>query len=79
MAMRIPPAMLLVALTVHVSADAKAFALRNQAQNQTPTFTASVDLVRTDAIVRDPRGQFIADLKAGELEVYEDGVKQDIV
>ncbi len=49
------------------------------AQSQTPTFTASVDLVRTDAIVRDARGQFIADLKAGELEVYEDGVKQDIV
>jgi VWFA-related protein len=49
------------------------------AQNQTPTFTAGVDLVRTDVIVRDARGQFIADLKAGEFEVYEDGVKQDIV
>ncbi len=47
--------------------------------NQTPTFTASVDLVRTDAIVRDGRGQFIADLKPGEFEVYEDGVKQQIV
>jgi VWFA-related protein len=49
------------------------------AQNQTPTFTAGVDLVRTDVIVRDARGQFIADLKAGEFEVYEDGVKQHIV
>jgi VWFA-related protein len=49
------------------------------AQNRTPTFTASVDLVRTDAIVRDARGQFIADLKAGEFEVSEDGVTQDIV
>jgi VWFA-related protein len=38
----------------------------------------NVDLVRTDAIVRDARGQFIADLKAGELEVYEDGVRQEI-
>ena len=35
--------------------------------------------MRTDAIVRDARGQFIADLKAGEFEVYEDGVKQEIV
>ena len=46
-------------------------------QNQ-PTFKVNVDLVTTDAIVRDARGQFIADLKAGELEVYEDGVRQAI-
>jgi VWFA-related protein len=46
-------------------------------QNQ-PTFKVNVDLVTTDAIVRDGRGQFIADLKAEELEVYEDGVKQAI-
>jgi VWFA-related protein len=48
-------------------------------QNQTPRFTAGVDLVRTDVIVRDARGQFIADLKPGEVEVFEDGVKQEIV
>jgi hypothetical protein len=47
------------------------------AQNQ-PNFKVNVDLVTTDAIVRDARGQFIADLKTGELEVYEDGVKQVI-
>jgi VWFA-related protein len=29
-------------------------------------------------IVRDNRDQFVSDLKAGELEVFEDGVKQDI-
>ena len=48
-----------------------------QRQNQ-PNFKVNVDLVTTDAIVRDARGQFIADLKAGEMEVYEDGVKQAI-
>jgi VWFA-related protein len=47
-------------------------------QQRQPTFKASVDLVSTDVIVRNQRGQFIADLKSGELEVYEDGVKQDI-
>jgi VWFA-related protein len=47
------------------------------AQDQ-PTFKVNVDLVRTDVIVRDARGQFIADLKPGELDVYEDGAKQDI-
>jgi VWFA-related protein len=56
-----------------------AIASTSAAQNQTPTFTAGVDLVRTDAIVRDARGQFIADLKEGEFEVFEDGVKQPIV
>ena len=60
-------AMVLPLLVVAVSA----------AQNQ-PNFKVNVDLVTTDAIVRDARGQFIADLKAGELEVYEDGVKQVI-
>ena len=46
-------------------------------QNQ-PNFKVNIDLVTTDAIVRDTRGQFIADLKPGEMEVYEDGVKQAI-
>ena len=39
----------------------------------------SVDLVTTDVIVRDRNGQFIADLKKDEFEVFEDGVKQEIV
>jgi VWFA-related protein len=46
---------------------------------QQPTFRIAVDLVRTDVIVRDGRDQFIADLKPSEFEVWEDGVKQDIV
>jgi VWFA-related protein len=48
-------------------------------QASQPTFRVSVDLVTTDVIVRDNRDQFVADLKAGEFEVFEDGVKQDIV
>jgi VWFA-related protein len=38
-----------------------------------------VELITTDVIVRDGRGQFIADLKKDEFEVYEDGVKQQMV
>jgi VWFA-related protein len=46
---------------------------------QDPTFRVSVDLVTTDAIPRDQKTeQFIADLKAEEFEIYEDGVKQQI-
>ena len=47
-------------------------------QDPSATFRVSVDLVTTDVIVRDSRDQFIADLKAGEFEIYEDGVKQEI-
>jgi len=45
---------------------------------QQPTFRVSVDLVTTDAIVRDLKGQFVPDLKMEDFEVYEDGVKQDV-
>ena len=38
-----------------------------------------VELITTDAIVRDGRGQFIADLKKDEFEIFEDGVKQELV
>ncbi len=38
-----------------------------------------VELITTDVIVRDNRGQFIADLKKDEFEVFEDGVKQQVV
>jgi VWFA-related protein len=43
-----------------------------------PTFRVAVDLVTTDVIVRDDKGTFISDLKAGDFDVFEDGVKQDI-
>jgi VWFA-related protein len=38
-----------------------------------------IDLVTTSVIVRDNRGQFVADLKKDEFEVFEDGVKQEVV
>lgn len=39
----------------------------------------SFDIVTTDVIVRDNSGQFIADIKKNEFEVFEDGVKQDVI
>jgi VWFA-related protein len=43
-----------------------------------PTFRARIDLVTTDVIVRDDRGQFVADLKREDFEVFEDDVKQEV-
>ena len=45
---------------------------------QRPTFRADVTLVTTDVVVRDERGQFVADLKREEFEVLEDGVPQEV-
>jgi hypothetical protein len=45
-------------------------------QGPVPQFRARVDLITTDVIVRDGMGQFVADLKKGEFEVFEDGVNR---
>ena len=37
-----------------------------------------LDIITTDVIVRDNRGQFVADLKKEEFEVLEDGVPQEV-
>jgi VWFA-related protein len=39
----------------------------------------SVDLVTTDVIVRDEKGQFVPNLSKNDFEVLEDGVKQELV
>src|SRR5476649_1018577 len=44
-----------------------------------PTFSVQVDLVTTDLVARDGKGNFVSDLTRDEFEVLEDGVKQDIV
>lgn len=37
-----------------------------------------LDIITTDVIVRDNRGQFVADLKKEDFEVLEDGVPQEV-
>ena len=47
-------------------------------QRQTPTISRTIELVRSDVIVRDSRGQFVPDLKKEEFVISEDGVLQEI-
>jgi VWFA-related protein len=49
-----------------------------QSTREQPTFRVRVDLVTTDAIVRDASGQFVPDLTKLEFEIFEDGVRQEI-
>jgi VWFA-related protein len=64
-------ALLLLGLTA-------ALVAQTAAPDQAPTFRVQVDLVTNDVIVRDDRGNFVADLRKDDFEIYEDGVKQDI-
>jgi len=74
----------LVALAVGLSAQTPqapqtaAPAQQPPQPTQPPNFTARIDLVTNDVIVRDDKGNFIPDLKKEDFEVYEDGVKQEI-
>jgi VWFA-related protein len=43
-----------------------------------PQFRVAIDLVQTDAIVRNNQDVFVADLGTGDFEIYEDGVKQNV-
>jgi VWFA-related protein len=81
--MRITAKLLTAGLFTALLALSPSSALDAQAPGQQPvpqpTFRASVDLITTDLIVRDAKtDQFVADLKADEVEVFEDGVKQKI-
>ena len=49
-----------------------------QPADQQPTFRRTVEAITMDAIVRNERDQFVADLTKDEFEIYEDGVKQAI-
>ncbi|MCU0255456.1 MAG: VWA domain-containing protein [Vicinamibacterales bacterium] len=46
--------------------------------DQKPTFQVQVNYVSTDVIARNNQGQFVSNLTKDDLEVYEDGVRQDI-
>jgi VWFA-related protein len=67
--------------------SAASISAQNQAKPATPpsgsdpnqVIRTGVELITTDVIVRDSRGQFISDLKKEEFEVLEDGVKQQVV
>ncbi|MBI2834459.1 MAG: VWA domain-containing protein [Acidobacteria bacterium] len=48
------------------------------AQPPKPTFRVTVNLVTTDVIVRDGKGQFVADLTKNDFEILEDGKNQEL-
>ena len=65
--------------TTLVTAAALTLGLAAGSPQQPPAFRSSVDLVEVDVIVRDRDGRFVTDLKASDLELYENGELQRIV
>jgi len=57
---------------------AAAPAVQVPADAPTPTFRTAVNLVTSDVIVRNRRGQFQADIAKEDFEVLEDGVPQSL-
>jgi len=52
---------------------------QNPASPRGPDFRARVDLITNDIVVRDSKGNFVPDLKPEDIQVYEDGVLQELV
>ncbi len=73
-------ALVLAAGTAWLAAQAPAGAPAQQqpAGEGKPTFQVQVNYVTTDVIARNDQGQFVANLTKDDLEVFEDGVKQEI-
>src|SRR5215510_14906067 len=74
----------LIAVGVIFAVDAQELT-KTTGQTQKPRTSDQVATVRIgseevllDIIARDKKGRPVTDLKAGEIEVYEDGVKQQI-
>src|SRR6516165_2589018 len=52
---------------------------QNPAAPRGPDFRARVDLITNDIVVRDSKGNFVPDLKPEDIQVYEDGLLQELV
>ncbi len=48
------------------------------AQNPLPTIRANASEVLLDIVVRDKHGKPVKNLKAGDVQIFEDGVRQDV-
>jgi VWFA-related protein len=68
-----------VVLMVGLSAQTQTPTPTPSPAQQPPNFKVQVDYVTNDVIVRDEKGNFVPDLRKDEFEIYEDGVKQDII
>ena len=80
------PIAIVIVCAVLLTGVARARLTGDQAQTQgqprpaaQPTFRSGVNLVLVDVVVRDRTGAFVKDLTADDFELFEDGVRQQIL
>lgn len=59
--------------------DTAAVPPQSPPSGQAPSFRAGVDIVSLNVTVTDPTQKYVIDLNQDEFQVYEDGVKQDVI
>ena len=69
---------LLLIFALTVSAPLNALSQDPAPQQQTPQVAIRSTEVLLDVVVKDKKGKFVKDINAADLEVFEDGAKQQI-
>jgi Ca-activated chloride channel family protein len=64
--------------TIVAAALVTSVSLLSAAGQQTPSFSAGVDLVSLNVTIMDAASRYITDLQQDDFQVFEDGVKQDV-
>jgi VWFA-related protein len=66
-------------LAVGLAVAAPAAQVQQPPDRSDQVIRRAFDIVTQDVIVRDNNGTFVADLTKDEFEIYEDGVKQEVI
>lgn len=69
----------LVSLAAAAAAPFLATAQEPQPRASRPSFRSTVDVVSMNVTVTDPANRYVTDLADEDFEVYEDGVKQNLI
>ena len=69
---------LLLIFALTISAPLSALSQNPATQQQTPQVAIRSTEVLLDVVVKDKKGKFVKDINAADLEVFEDGAKQQI-
>jgi hypothetical protein len=78
MSTRNSTATLAALLVLAAKAGAQTLLSSPAAAEPRPAIHATIDEVALDPVVRDKRGRLVKDLASGDVEIYEDGVRQQI-
>ena len=68
-----------LAIVAVVAVGAVEIHARQAPANQRPSFTSAVDVVSLNVTAAGPQNRYVTDLEEDDFQVFEDGIKQDLV